>query len=203
MLTGFVGDDNNITAGKIESKFNQTSIAVDDNSAAQQLINSMCPSGKTPLGVHLAALADEVGDGTPGNPNKIMVISDGESNVGDDPVTVAQQIHNKYPNIEIDIIDTTNNPSLEKIAQLTGGIYSLASEGNAILDKMMKFSGLCGSSVPKYTPITPTPSCSNQSSAVPAGTQQANNGNSGNNGSSNGNSGKGSGKGGGKGKGKS
>jgi hypothetical protein len=210
MLTGFVGDknenDQDITAGDITDKFTGNPIVVDKDTAAQELINHMCPSGKTPLGVHLAALADQIGDGTPENPNKIMVISDGESNVGDEPIDVANAIHLKYPNLQIDIIDTTKNENLPQISAITGGIYSQASEGNAILDKMMKFSGICGSKLPKYTPITPTPTCSRQSGAVPVGTQQANNGNGGNNGNGNngnnhGNGGNGNGNGkGGKGK---
>jgi hypothetical protein len=151
MMTGFVDDSKNVTAKSVDSKLGD--INVKDESSVIDQIDNLCPSGSTPLGAHIEALADRIQDGTPDRPNKIMVISDGISNRGEDPVSVAQRIHEKYPNLQVDIIDVTGTPELEQVATITGGSYSLSLSGDKILDSMLNLSGVCGDFTPPTHPV--------------------------------------------------
>jgi len=110
---------------------------------AETVIDQMCPNGNTPLGVHLEALADKLGDGTEKRPNAIMVVSDGLSNAGKDPVQAAKDIHAKYPHLQITILDVVGNPSLSSVAEITGGKYYLSTNGDKLLDDLFKAVGLC------------------------------------------------------------
>ncbi len=135
-LTGFVGYDEAEIAANLGDITVADSVGVESKVAA-------CPNGITPLGMHIQALADMVGDGTPGKPNAIMVVSDGLSNVGIDAVTVAYNISMQYPNLQINIIDVAGNPGLEDVARLTKGEYFASSKPDEILEKLFKMSGTC------------------------------------------------------------
>lgn len=116
-------------------------------------LQAMCPNGSTPLGIHLTALADRIGDGTESRPNKIMVLSDGRNTNGMDPVAAAQNIHNLYPNIKIDIIDVVGNDSLIQIAQITGGSYYFSANPDELLDALYSAAGTCASDAPPDPPV--------------------------------------------------
>ena len=106
-------------------------------------LQSMCPGGSTPLGLHIQAVADRMGDGTPTRPNKIIVLSDGVSNNGPNPVTIATNIAATYPNIQIDIIDVVGNPGMMQISQLTNGSYYRTDNPDALLDALADSTGAC------------------------------------------------------------
>lgn len=120
-------------------------------------LQGMCPSGSTPLGIHIQALADRLGDGDPDRPNRITVISDGLSNNGSDPIAMANYIHTTYPNLEVDIIDVVGNPSLMQVAQITGGAYYHTENPDELLAALYSSAGACNS----YTPTPPAdePGC--------------------------------------------
>jgi Ca-activated chloride channel homolog len=111
----------------------------------------MCPSGETPLGIHIQALADRLGDGDEERPNRITVISDGVSNNGTDPIQVAKSIHEKYPHLQVDIIDVSGNPGLRNIASITGGAYYHTDDPDELLKALYVSAGVCGS----YSPPNP------------------------------------------------
>ena len=127
-------------------------VAPDDATVVNKLedeLKQLCPSGSTPLGAHLNQLAIKLGNGTAERPNKIAVISDGLSNVGADPVTIARQIKRDYPNLQVDIVDVGGNPSLRTIADITGGKYYSSDNPDELLGSLYSLTGIC-------KPHTPT-----------------------------------------------
>ncbi|GEM_PF-2630805 len=109
----------------------------------------MCPDGNTPLGVHIKALADELGNGDPNRPNKVIVLSDGLSNNGLDPMVAANDIKAAYPNLKVDIIDVVGNDAgLRDVAETTGGQYFRADNPDELLEAFMDAAGICSA----YTP---------------------------------------------------
>jgi hypothetical protein len=156
LMTGFIDSSSGVTAGKVLNKFGNLSVA-DESSGIDQIDGGFCPNGNTPLGVHIDALAQKLLGNAPSTAKgKIIVISDGLSNVGEDPVSVATRLHDKnyYPNLQVDIIDVTGNPQLKQIAEITGGTYSLSTDGDKILNTMLSLSGVCsnGPTTPKTPP---------------------------------------------------
>jgi hypothetical protein len=158
MMTGFIDNSTDVTATKLLNSFGNLNVQ-DEASTLNQIDGGLCPDGATPLGVHIDALAQKLlGTKIPNTTKgKIIVISDGLSNVGEDPVAVATRLHDKnhYPNLQIDIIDVTGNPQLKQVADITGGTYSLSTDGDKILDTMLSLSGVCknGPAQPKTPPV--------------------------------------------------
>lgn len=116
-------------------------------------LQGMCPDGSTPLGIHIEALAETIGDGEDGRPNKIVVISDGLSNNGKNPIAAAQHIRIRYPNLQVDIIDVFGNPPLMDIATLTGGQYYATTNPDELLEALYSATGVCGTSVSPAAPV--------------------------------------------------
>ncbi len=130
---------------------NYTAPTADDVSKKlENTLRGMCPSGGTPLGEHIKALGDKLKSGTVDRPNKLTILSDGESNQGVDPVTAARELISKYPNLQVDVVDMTNNSSLRQIADLTGGKYYSASNPQELEDSLYDSAGVC-------KPHTPAP----------------------------------------------
>lgn len=148
-LTGF--NTSATKTSQVHDSFGE--IEITDPDAVEDRINSLCPSGGTPLGIHIEALAERLGDGEPDRPNVIVVISDGYSNRGTDPVTVAHRIARDFPNIQVHIIDVVGLPSLRQVAEITGGEYTLSSKPDELLEKLNDFSGVCG----EVNPPNPIP----------------------------------------------
>lgn len=151
-LTGFVGTSQSAVDGGLNN------IAIEDMGGAEQKIEKLCPSGSTPLGMHIEALANKMGDGTPERPNVVLVISDGASNVGKNPVDVAKDIANKYPNLQVHIVDVVGNPHLAQVAQITGGQYYLSKDSDKLLQSLYSLSGVCPDT-PLPEPIQDKPGC--------------------------------------------
>ncbi|NCC53607.1 MAG: VWA domain-containing protein [Spartobacteria bacterium] len=163
-MTGFVARNN---VNNVQQ--NLGDITIDDPTQAgyeppteEELSNTlegklqgMCPTGNTPLGIHIEALADKIGDGTPERPNKVVVISDGVSNNGTDPAAVARSIARKYPNIQVDIIDIVGNPSLRTVAETTGGQYFPTSNPDELLEALFAAVGVCGATLTPVAPADP------------------------------------------------
>jgi len=155
----------------------------------------MCPSGNTPLGLHIMGLAnrlkqqaldDIAAGGDPDRPSKIIVMSDGLSNNGMDPMDAVAEImswRTETPpiTIQVDIVDVVSdadgngNTSLQQISSTTGGTYFHTTDPQVLLDSLYSSFNLCS----PYTPpsITDQPACGGS-----WGQQTANNGNNGNNG---------------------
>lgn len=112
-------------------------------------LQTLCPSGDTPLGTHISALAQKTGDGESGRPNKVIVISDGESNRGETPIGVAARIRLVYPNIQVDVIDMFGNPALRRVAELTGGKYFSTDNPDELLQALYAATGTCETFSPK------------------------------------------------------
>lgn len=148
-LTGFVDSD---AEDESDVENHMQDIEVDDNDSVESTIEDLCPSGGTPLGVHIGALADRLGDGTPKRPNVVMAISDGLSNSGTDPVDVAHRIAVDYPNLQVHIIDVKGNPSLEEVAEITGGKYYFSKDGEKLLNDLFQLSGICRDIEPPEPP---------------------------------------------------
>jgi hypothetical protein len=148
-LTGFVADSGN----KSWIAQSMRDIAIEDEAGAEKKIEELCPSGMTPLGVHIEALAERLGSGTEDRPNVVMVISDGLSNRGTDPVTVAKRISRDFPYLQVHIIDVVGTPSLKEVADITGGQYHLSREGDKLLDSLFALSGICTTLEPPPPPV--------------------------------------------------
>jgi len=106
-------------------------------------IYKACPSGMTPLGAHIEALSGLIKEGEEDKPNVITVLSDGLSNRGIDPVTVAKNLANGRPHTKVNIIDVGNNPTLRQVAELTGGDYFQTSNPDELLEALYASIGLC------------------------------------------------------------
>ena len=166
LMTGFVGSN---STGNVESGIRRdwNKILFDDApddgtayvprtdaeiaAAVDKNLAGMCPSGGTPLGIHMEALANTMGDGDADRPNKITIISDGESNNGTSPVTVALAMKAKYPNIQVDIIDVVGNPTLRQVADITGGAYYRSNNPDELLDALYSSAGICNPYTPAAT----------------------------------------------------
>ena len=77
---------------------------------------NFCPDGGTPLGQHVEALAEatyEPPEDTDGRPNKIVVLTDGRHDGGDDYLleVVRDRLAGSMDNVEIDYIDMTGRNS--------------------------------------------------------------------------------------------
>lgn len=127
-------------------------------------LEKMCPTGNTPLGDHIEVLAERVGEGTLENPNSIMIFSDGLSNSGKSPATVAKEIFEKYKGklivhiidmrddlskpeqamIEANIVNATDPPNTP---ENEGARYFNASSPEDIRDFCMKLSGTCNEEI--------------------------------------------------------
>lgn len=130
--------------------------------ALETKMSGMCPSGSTPLGIHIMAHAnklrekmlEDIANGAdPDMFSKITVISDGLSNNGMNPVAAAgliAQMRNQNPpiNIQVDIIDVVGNPSLMQVSQATGGSYYRTDDPDALLDALYASLGVCNPYVP-------------------------------------------------------
>ncbi len=106
-------------------------------------IYNACPSGGTPLGSHLQAVANLVEPGEDDSPHVITIISDGVNSHGLDPLTVATQLANSSSNIKINIIDVGNSPALANIAALTGGDYLQTNNPDDLLAALQASVGIC------------------------------------------------------------
>lgn len=132
----------------------------DADNVAKKLENTlkgMCPLGGTPLGEHIKALSDKLKSGTTDRPNKLTILSDGESNQGVDPLAAAKELIKKYPNLQVDVVDMTNNPSLRKVADMTGGKYYSAGNPQELEDSLYDSAGVCKPHTP--APITDKKNC--------------------------------------------
>lgn len=115
-------------------------------------LETMCPSGNTPLGIHIDAIAGHMGTAEADRPNKITVISDGYSNNGEDPQSVANRLKSQYPNTQVDIIDVAGNPGLRSVAETTGGKYYVTSDPDSLLEALYNSAGVC-SPANLYVPV--------------------------------------------------
>ncbi len=123
------------------------------NSSLEGKLQNMCPSGSTPLGIHMEALATRMGDGTSTQPNKIIVLSDGLSNNGAPPLTVAKNLKKKYPNLQVDIIDLVGNNSMKEVAEETGGRYFRTNNPAELIQQFEAALKLCKTTTPATPPV--------------------------------------------------
>ncbi len=166
-LTGFAPNTqvSGVTAEMVEN--NLGNIVIDDPEAPgyqepdlevlsndlESRLSSMCPGGWTPLGVHIDALAQRLQDGDETQPNKVVVVSDGLSNQGENPVAVAQDLLAQYPHLQIDIIDVTgDNTDAQTVSEMTGGTYYNPEDADEFLEALYNAAGVCG---PLDTPPEP------------------------------------------------
>lgn len=161
-ITGFVARNNvaNVLANLGDPTFDDptqpgyTTPADDEiRDRLENELQGMCPDENTPLGIHIEALAETIGDGEDGKPNKIIVISDGVSNNGKNPKAAAEYIRIRYPHLQVDIIDVVGNPSLMDVATLTGGRYYSTNNPDELLDSLYSATGVCGTSVSPTAPV--------------------------------------------------
>jgi hypothetical protein len=139
-----------VTATKVGKEFGD--LTVKDEQTTDDKLTNMCPTGGTPLGVHIDALAQNLMKGRqPTDEGKSVVISDGYSNIGESPDKVAKRLHKTYPNLKVDIIDVVGNPDLQSVSDTTGGKYVQAIDGESVLDTLLNLSGNCKT----YTPPPP------------------------------------------------
>ncbi|MDO5719392.1 MAG: GDSL-type esterase/lipase family protein [Actinomycetaceae bacterium] len=109
-----------------------------DNADATRVaadIRALVPDGGTPTGPALRAVADAIGRGTDA---EIILISDGESNCGENPCDVAKELINEGYRIRVQPVgfDLGENPGneLECIAEATGGQYHEAEDAQQLKD---------------------------------------------------------------------
>jgi hypothetical protein len=150
----------------IGNNFDSTGILFDDPSAPgytpldeadaltalETQMSGMCPGGWTPLGIHLMALADRLGDGEDDRVNKIIVLSDGLNTNGIDPMAAAFYIQTQYPNLEVDIVDVVGNDDLRDVAEATGGSYYRTDDPDTLLNALREAAGICDD----YEPTIPS-----------------------------------------------
>ena len=158
-ITGFVGYNTvgNVNDNLGDTVFNDPDVVTEPDfdqigSDLNDELSGLCPSGSTPLGIHMRAMADQLGDGTEGHPNRITILSDGQNTNGEDPLAVADYIAATYPNMQVDIIDVVGNPSMMEISQRTGGSYYSTDNPDALLDALFDSAGVCGGGTPPAPP---------------------------------------------------
>ncbi len=125
-------------------------------------LDSMCPSGGTPLGNHLWGLAEKLESARAAGdirPNRITMISDGQNTTGEDPVVTARRIRDTYPYMQVDIVDVVGNPSLMEVSQETGGSYYRADDPDTLLDSLFSSAGICGGGTPPTPPADNVGQC--------------------------------------------
>jgi hypothetical protein len=101
----------------------------------------------------MEALATRMGDGTSTQPNKIIVLSDGLSNNGAPPLTVAKDLKKKYPNLQVDIIDLVGNNSMKEVAEETGGRYFRTNNPAELIQQFEAALKLCKTTTPATPPV--------------------------------------------------
>jgi len=117
----------------------------DIKNTIRNMIGSLNADSDTPLGDYIWQLAQELGNGVENRPNALVVISDGYSNAGEDPQSVANRIKQNYPYLHLYILDVVGNPGLNSIAATTGGRYFLARDADQLLALLSALSGMsCG-----------------------------------------------------------
>ncbi len=108
-------------------------LGVKNSDRLSQAVNSLTPTGYTPLaatlklaGQNLAALKNE------NNQNIIYLVSDGVETCDGDPVEIAKQLHNSQTKLIINVIgfdvDNSAQQQLKAVAQAGGGEYYTASD---------------------------------------------------------------------------
>lgn len=113
-----------------------------DNADATRVaadISALVPDGGTPTGPALRAVANAIGRGTDA---EIILISDGESNCGENPCDVAKELMNEGYRIRVQPVgfDLGENPGneLECIAEATGGEYHEAEDAQQLKEYIDK-----------------------------------------------------------------
>lgn len=191
-ITGFVAYD---TTASVAGEFDNSSIVFDDPTVnnyvapteadalanLEDTLDGMCPSGWTPLGIHIRAVADNIGPGTPGRPNKVIVLSDGVNTAGDlTPLEAAFYIQDRYNimrepplpdgspgppildanglqireiKIVVDIVDVVGNEAeMRPVAEATGGRYYSTNDPDRLLEDLRFSAGVCSD----YEPTIPS-----------------------------------------------
>ncbi len=108
-------------------------LGVKNSDRLSQAVNSLTPTGYTPLaatlklaGQNLAALKNE------NNKNVIYLVSDGVETCDGNPVAIAKQLHNSKTELIINVIgfdvDNSAQQQLKAISQAGGGEYYTASD---------------------------------------------------------------------------
>jgi hypothetical protein len=116
------------------------------NTDMEAELRGICPNGGTPLGGNIWGLARLLGDGEPGRPNKIIVISDGMHTDGSmTPADAIPQITAAYPNLKVDVIDIGDNRAIADIIKDHGGTYLRSDQPEDIVNFLMKSSNNCAS----------------------------------------------------------
>jgi type II secretory pathway pseudopilin PulG len=145
-FSGFIGNN-------ADSLVTATNISISPTEDIENRLSKMCPNGNTPLGEHIDALARRIGPGeSVDRPNAVLVISDGYSNSGEEPINVAKRIYEQTAGkLVVHIIDIGNNPRLADVARATspnaeegkGGQYFQTDDPQTIIDLTAKLSGTC------------------------------------------------------------
>ncbi|MEM6811079.1 MAG: vWA domain-containing protein [Pseudomonadota bacterium] len=169
-ITRFVGgvgtDPNAVLSGMGNIEFDPTFDDPDlgpqsdaDFERIQDAINqemNFCPSGMTPLGQNIQALAQDTNgnvrndwverDGTStARKNKVIVLSDGRHNGGNtwNLNNTRAAVEGGFPNAEVDIIDMSGNfPELADAVTEDGNFYS-AADPLALIEAFEDALGLC------------------------------------------------------------
>ncbi|MCI5060654.1 MAG: hypothetical protein MRY79_06250 [Alphaproteobacteria bacterium] len=142
-FTGFSGFTGSSSTSGALAKMKSRNVEIKEEGDVAKQIYKSCPKGMTPLGVHIEAMAKMVTDGDKDRPNVITVISDGFSNRGTDPVTVAKRIKKDMPNLKVNIVDVHGTPSLKQVAKITGGEYFRTNKPDELLDALYVTMGVC------------------------------------------------------------
>lgn len=190
VFSGYTGfTKNSSTSGATKSvkggNFEILNTVDDSETAQQQALTSMenkiykaCPSGGTPLGVHIGAIANilneqkakiDLAEGTTDEdetyedrskvPYVITIVTDGNSNSGTSPLAIAQSIAKNNPHIKINAIDVGNNTDLKKVAELTGGQYLRTNNPDKLLEALYESLGLCNKPI-NYPDVVDRRQCS-------------------------------------------
>lgn len=158
-FTGYTGFTDNTSIAGAENAI-KDNFQMADDAVIEDEIFKACPSGMTPLGAHIGAVAKLVEEGSENVPNVITVISDGLSNQGQNPVDVAIFLKENAPHIRVNIVDVGNNPSLAEVAETTGGDYFQSSDPDALLEALYESIGICNSASVNFPDISNKRQCS-------------------------------------------
>lgn len=109
-------------------------------------LSNMCGNGGTPLGAHMRALGDDLGNGDQeqidlGRPNKIVIISDGHNNGGPTPQSILNDFKADLSNVQIDVIymgppNQSHEDEMRTVTSGTGGEYFSAEDPDALLEAL-------------------------------------------------------------------
>jgi uncharacterized protein YegL len=122
-----------------------------DVTAVQDAVAGMQPSGETATGNALQTAVDGLLSAPPSQ-KFIILLSDGKTNIGSDPLVAAQTARDN--NIQIFTIAfglDANQQELAAIANLTGGKAYLATDGNALADLYSLIAQQIGEIASLYT----------------------------------------------------